>query len=306
MSKKIKKLYEMCMKIRAVENKIIERYSEDIFQSPVHLSIGQEMIAVCVMELLNKNDTVFTNYRGHAHYLARGGDLTQFFAELAGKEGGISRGRAGSMHLSWKAGNLIGASAVVGTSFSNAVGMAYAKKLSGDHSLTVCFFGDGATEQGSFFESLNLAKLLDVRIVFVLEDNDLAVHIPKSGRQTFDLSKLVSAFGINYLSVSASSPPELLERLEPAFNSLRNSTNNNQLFLRIQTYRAIEHVGVIDDTDHPYRRTKNSLDTKYTDILDEFKFDEEFISRINHEIDWALTQALAMPDANPMTIMENV
>lgn len=209
------------------------------------------------------------------------------------------------MHLSWKAGNLIGASAVVGTSFSNAVGVAYAKKLSGDTSLTVCFFGDGATEQGTFFESLNLAKLLNVRIAFVMEDNDLAVHIPKSRRQAYELKKLVRSFGFDYLNIDSSQPMEIIRGITPVFEKLRANSEGGQIFIRMKTFRAVEHVGTGDDTKHPYRG-ESSTSWEGEDPIENYQYSPAFIKQLGLEIDEALRVALAMEDSDPATILENI
>jgi pyruvate dehydrogenase E1 component alpha subunit len=113
-------LLESCLRIRMIEQRIADLYHTDLFQSPVHLSIGQEAVAVGVCASLNGEGLLFINYRGHAYYLARGGDLNRFFAELAGRQTGISKGKAGSMHLACPELGVIGASAVVGSSISNA------------------------------------------------------------------------------------------------------------------------------------------------------------------------------------------
>ena len=141
------------LRIRLVEEKIIELYPSDQIQSPVHLSIGQEAVAVGVCANLELTDWVFINYRGHAFYLAKGGPLPEFFAELMGKVGGLSKGKGGSMHLAAPAQGVIGASALVASTISHAVGAALASKVKGENNrIFVANFGDGAMEQGTFFE----------------------------------------------------------------------------------------------------------------------------------------------------------
>ena len=163
-------LIRKSLRIRMVEEKIIELYPSDQIQSPVHLSIGQEAVAVGVCAHLNKNDWVFINYRGHAFYLAKGGPLPEFFAELMGKRTGLSKGKAGSMHLAAPEQGVIGASAVVASTISHAVGAALASKIKGDKErVFVANFGDGAMEEGVFYESLNFAALHQVPIYFFVK-----------------------------------------------------------------------------------------------------------------------------------------
>ena len=139
------KLLRDALRIRMVEEKIIELYPSNQIQSPVHLSIGQEAVAVGVCSNLNASDWVFINYRGHAFYLSKGGPLPEFFAELMGKIGGLSKGKAGSMHLASPEHGVIGASAVVASTISHAVGSALAAKIQGQKNrVFVSNFGDGA------------------------------------------------------------------------------------------------------------------------------------------------------------------
>ena len=182
-----KKLFYEALRIRLVEEKIIELYPSDLIQSPVHLSVGQESVAVGVCANLNTEDWIFINYRGHAFYLAKGGPLPEFFAELMGKKSGQSKGKAGSMHLASPKQGIMGASAVVGSTISHAVGAALISKVKNENKIFIANFGDGALEQGVFHESLNFASLYKTPVLFLCEDNNLAVHSPKKERQSFSL-----------------------------------------------------------------------------------------------------------------------
>ena len=180
-----------CLRIRLVEQRIAELYPTDLIQSPVHLSIGQEAVAVGVCANLQVDDWVFINYRGHAFYLAKGGPLPEFFAELMGRRTGLSKGKAGSMHLAAPEVGVIGASAVVASTISHAVGAALAAKIRRQSGrIFVANFGDGATEQGVFHESLNFASLHRLPVLFLCEDNGLAVHSSVRERQSYDLKRL--------------------------------------------------------------------------------------------------------------------
>ena len=148
--KKIKLYYEM-LRIREIETTISNKYHEQEMRCPVHLSIGQEAIAVGVCQNLSKNDKIVTAHRSHAHYLAKGGSLKSMLAELYGKETGCAKGLGGSMHLIDLKAGVTAAVPIVGSTIPIGTGIAWANKLKKNNQLVVVFFGDGATEEGVFF-----------------------------------------------------------------------------------------------------------------------------------------------------------
>src|SRR4051794_23180606 len=141
-------LYRSLYRIRRVEEEIARVYPTDKIKSPVHLSIGQEAVSVGVCDVLRRTDIAFGTYRGHALYLAKGGDLRKMIAELYGKATGCTKGKGGSMHLIDVDAGVMGTSAVVGTTIPQAVGYAYASKVQRRDTIVASFFGDGATEEG--------------------------------------------------------------------------------------------------------------------------------------------------------------
>src|SRR5205823_4451006 len=143
----LNRLYQSLYRIRRLEEEVARVYPSDKIKSPVHLSIGQEAVSVGVCETLQPQDVVFGTYRGHALYLAKGGNLREMVAELYGKVTGCARGKGGSMHLIDPDAGIMGTSAVVGTTIANAVGYAYALKYRRQDAIVVSFFGDGATEE---------------------------------------------------------------------------------------------------------------------------------------------------------------
>jgi TPP-dependent pyruvate/acetoin dehydrogenase alpha subunit len=287
-------LYE-ALRIRMVEEKIIELYPSDQIQSPVHLSIGQEAVAVGVCSNLVKSDWVFINYRGHAFYLAKGGPLPEFFAELMGKVGGLSKGKAGSMHLASPEDGVIGASAVVASTISHAVGAALAAKIQGQKNrVFVSNFGDGAMEQGVFFESLNFAALHQLPVLFLCEDNGLAVHTPLSDRQAFNLEKLVETFGIHFFDISEGYNPERVSELsKKPIDIVREK--QIPVFLRIKTARYKEHVGPGEDFSAGYRSEGEINEWKALDPLMNNPSLDKFREEISAEINEALKFAYNSP-----------
>src|SRR3990167_5953243 len=182
----VARLYKRMSLIRRFEMRLAEIYHTDAIKSPVHLSIGQESIAVGVCDPLEKDDIVSNTYRCHATYIAKGGDLNEMMAELYGKSTGCAGGKAGSMHLVDMRRGIMGASAVVGTTVPVAAGYALAMQMqahnSGHQRIVVSVFGDGATEEGCFYETLNFASLHKLPILFVCENNRLAIHTPLEKR----------------------------------------------------------------------------------------------------------------------------
>lgn len=292
----LKDLLYSSLRIRMVEEKIIELYPTDQIQSPVHLSIGQEAVAVGVCAQLLPTDWVFINYRGHAFYLAKGGPLPEFFAELMGKSGGLSKGKAGSMHLADPEHGVIGASAVVASTISHAVGAALASKIKGEpNRVFVANFGDGAMEQGVFYESLNFASLHKVPVLFLCEDNGLAVHTLIHERQAFNLEKLLESFQMPYLELEEGYDPEKVQEVAKlAIDKVRNE--QTPVFLKVKTVRYREHVGPGEDFQAGYRseelintwKAKDPL-LKLTDDIDNYR------NQITAEIEAALLFAYASP-----------
>lgn len=301
-------LLKACLRIRLVEEKIIELYPTDLIQSPVHLSIGQEAVAVGVCQNLKECDWVFLNYRGHAFYLAKGGPLPEFFAELMGRRTGLSKGKAGSMHLAAPKKGLIGASAVVASSISHALGAALASKIKGERDrVFVAIFGDGAMEQGVIHESMNFAALHSLPVLFLCEDNELAVHTKANLRQAFSSRKLVSAFGIPYSYLNEGYDPHLVSKIAAlAIDQIKGERVPH--FLRIKTCRYREHVGPGEDFAAGYRseadlaewKKKDPLLNINADVLNTYRLD------IEQEIEMALNFALNSPFPNQEDLLEDV
>jgi TPP-dependent pyruvate/acetoin dehydrogenase alpha subunit len=247
------RIFNSLYRIRRVEEEIARIYPTDKIKSPVHLSIGQEWIAVGVCEALQADDTVFGSYRSHAYYLAKGGDLKKMFAELYGKATGCAKGKGGSMHLVDVAHGVMGASAVVGTTIPNAVGYAYAMKLQKSKNLVVSFFGDGATEEGVFHESLNFAALKELPVIFVCENNFYAIHTHISRRQkTPNVCDKAKSHGIEAEQIADGDTQRLYERVNAAADLMRTGRSGPQFF-ECLTYRWKEHVGPNEDFDLGYR-----------------------------------------------------
>ena len=289
------KYFYESLRIRLVEEKIIELYPSDKIQSPVHLSIGQESVAVTLCDHLKKNDWLFINYRGHACYLAKGGPLPELFAELYGKKTGLSKGKAGSMHLADPENGTMGASAVVGSTISHAVGAALASKIRGENRIFVSVFGDGATEQGVYHESLNFAALHNLPVLFLCENNGLAVHTSLAERQSYSVIPHAEQYGIQTFKGKDSTDfMELSSIFSDAISKVR--TNLMPVLVEVNTCRYKEHVGPGEDYDDGYRSEADINKWKIKDplILDK-SLVEKFTPKIKDEIDKAVEFAESSP-----------
>ena len=246
------RLYRSLYRIRRLEEEVARVYATDIIKSPIHLSIGQEAVSVGVCSALQPQDIVFGTYRGHALYLAKGGDMKTMVAELYGKATGCTRGKGGSMHLIDPEAGVMGMSAVVGTTIANAAGYAYALKASRANAIVVSFFGDGATEEGVFAETLNFAVLKQLPILFVCENNGYAIHTHQSRRQGRpDIRGRAEAFGLSSDKLDGTDVSRLANRAEQVVGRIREG--HGPWFFEVSTYRWREHVGPGSDYRLGYR-----------------------------------------------------
>jgi len=247
-----KELFRQALRIRLVEEKVIELYPSDKIQSPVHLSIGQEAVAVGVCESLRREDLVFITYRGHAFYIAKGGNLPLLMAELYGRVNGVSKGKAGSMHLASPDVGVMGASAVVGSTISVAVGAALAARLRKKDQLSVVCYGDGATEQGTYHESLNLASLYGLPCLFLCENNGLAVHASLAERQSYRILDHAAAYGIETVRIDDGWDfIKVADATRQITDAMRQ--DGRPRVVEVMTCRYKEHVGPGEDFDAGYR-----------------------------------------------------
>ncbi len=245
-------LYKKIYLSRKSEEKIQEHYNEDEMKTPMHMSMGEEAIAVGVCHSLKAEDQIFGTYRSHAIYLAKTGDTDNFFAEMYGKDTSMQKGKSGSMHLCAPELGFMGSSAIVGSIIPVAVGAAFANKQKGNSKLAVVFFGDGATDEGVFWESLNAACLMKLPILFVCEDNGLAVHTPISKRHGYtSITDIVSKFNCNVLKENTTDVEVIYELACKSTKLIK--TNQMPCFMELKYYRYLEHVGINEDFNAGYR-----------------------------------------------------
>jgi pyruvate dehydrogenase E1 component alpha subunit len=305
------------VRIRLFEERVAELLeNKAVIRCPVHLYTGQEAVAVGVCAHLRKEDYVFSNHRSHGHFLAKGGDMKALMAELYGKETGCSKGQGGSMHLASANKGLPGSSAIVGGIIPIAVGAALAFRMQKRDNVAVAFFGDGATNEGVFYEALNLAALMQLPVVFVCENNLYSTHMPVS-RCLADarIYKKAEAAGLAGIRINGNDVIEVYQAAEEAISAARSS---RPILIECMTYRWRGHVGPNYDLDKglrdkdelqswmkrcPIRALEKSLLEQ--GLISEADKDDLY-KRLNQEIEEAISFAKEAPYPEPSQLLAYV
>ena len=240
-------------RLREVELRIANEYKTQEIRCPVHLSVGQEAPSAALSLLVEKDDFSVSTHRGHAHYLSKGGCLKSFIAEIYGKVNGCSSGKGGSMHLIDKEVNFMGTSAIVGNSIPTGAGLALAAKLNKKDQISIIHIGDGAIEEGVFYESLNFSVVKEIPALFFCENNLYSVYSPLEVRQPSgrSLYKLASAIGAYAIKSEGNCVFDCYEKIEKAIKYCRKE--KKPVFIEFLTYRWLEHCGPNYDDHLSYR-----------------------------------------------------
>ncbi|MCH9689380.1 MAG: thiamine pyrophosphate-dependent dehydrogenase E1 component subunit alpha [Gammaproteobacteria bacterium] len=304
------KLYRQMLRIRMVEEAIAAAYPDQKMRTPVHLSIGQEAVAAAAGLALKQSDYAVSTHRSHAHYLAKGGALDPMIAELYGKVTGCSRGRGGSMHLVDQSVGFMGSTAIVGNTIPIGVGFGLSIQLGNEDKISCVFVGDGAIEEGVFYESLNFAVVRKLPVLFICENNLYSVYTPIEKRQPAGrkLHELARAIGAETMSADGYDVVASFETLKAAAANVRDGGGPG--FVELSTYRWREHCGPNFDNDIGYRSQeeyeawfKNDPIAHHKQtLLTQFSTDEKIFqameSEISSEISLAFTRAEAAPFPN--------
>ena len=263
----------LMMKVRMVEEEIANSYHLGKMRCPTHLSIGQEAVPCVLSSFLSNEDLAVSTHRGHAHYIAKGGSVPKMMAEIYGKSTGCSNGKGGSMHLIDTAVGFMGTSAIVGNSIPIGVGLAMGLKLMASDRIAVIYLGDGATEEGVFYESLNFAAVRDLPVLFVCENNLYSVYSSLSCRQPKEreIFKVAQSMGVDAFKMDGNNPTSLAEELGSIVGNVRMTSRPS--FIECDTYRLREHCGPNFDDDLKYRDEKE---------LEAWKAKEPISSLISH------------------------
>jgi pyruvate dehydrogenase E1 component alpha subunit len=258
-------LYRQMLRIRVVEETIAEHYAEQEMRCPVHLSIGQEAAEAGACAALQQRDCVLSGHRSHGHYLAKGGNLNAMVAEIYGKATGCAGGKGGSMHLVDRDAGFLGSAPIVGSTIPIAVGVALAAQMRKEDRVVMVFLGDGATETGAFYESINFAALKNLPIVFLVENNLYSVYSPMSVRQHGDarITDIARAHGMPAQHADGNDLDLVYQTSLEAVHRARQGRGPS--LLEFSTYRWREHCGPGFDNDIGYRSEAEFLHWKACD-----------------------------------------
>jgi len=248
--------------IRAIEQGIADRYSEGKMRCPTHLSIGQECPPAVLSQLLDSADLAVSSHRAHAHYLGKGGDPAAMLAEIYGKSAGCSKGRGGSMHLIDESAGFMGSTAIVGNTIPIGVGLALAKKIKAEAGIAVVYLGDGATEEGVFYEAANFAAVQKLPVLFVCENNLYSVYSGLECRQPKGrkIYQMVQGMGLHAVHCDGNDAEQSFAVLSDAVDKVRSG--HGPVFVELATYRWLEHCGHNYDNDIGYRCEQEFLQWK--------------------------------------------
>jgi acetoin:2,6-dichlorophenolindophenol oxidoreductase subunit alpha len=246
------RMFSRMTAIRLFEEQVNELYTRAVMPGLAHLYIGEEAVAVGICEALHRDDYITSTHRGHGHCLAKGAAPDRMFAELLGKEAGYCRGKGGSMHIADPASGNLGANAIVGGSAGIATGAAFSAKQRGTQQVAVCFFGEGALGQGLLYEVMNLARLWNLPVIYVCENNLYNEYTHFSETTAGEVLARPAAFGIPAESVDGQDVRAVHDVASRFVGQAR--AGNGPSFLLCNTYRYRgHHVG---DVSRDYYRAK--------------------------------------------------
>lgn len=303
----LRALHATLLQIRKFEEKVVELLYADEIKCPCHLYIGQEAVATGVCAALNKSDYVYSNYRSHGHYLAKGGNMNALMAELFGRSTGCSGGHGGSMHVVDAEVGILGTSAIVAGMIPIAVGTALAAKLQNNGRVVASFFGDGATDEGAFYEAINFASLKKLPVVFVCENNLYSTHLPLFLRQPADnIYKRVKLFKIPAVRLDGNDVVKVYEESCKAVEHARSG--KGPYFMECRTYRWRAHVGPWPDIDVGFRTKKEvnkwirRCPVKFLEkILSEKKLlTKSEMEAVHHRVEEAILASVAFSKQSPL------
>ena len=247
------RMYQQMVKIRAFEDNANQLYLSAKMPGLTHMYTGQEAVAVGICEALTPADKITSTHRGHGHCVAKGADLKEMFCELLGREEGYCRGKGGSMHIADQANGNLGANAIVGGSMGIATGAALTAKRMGRDEVAVCFFGDGATAQGLWYEVMNMAALWQLPVIYACENNGYSEYTKTAEIAAGSLTARAESFGIESFVVDGQDVLAVNELTQKLVARCRKG--EGPFFMQLDTYRYHgHHVG---DINRDYYRSKD-------------------------------------------------
>jgi len=233
-------MYTTMVKIRHFENNTWDLYTKGIMQGLCHLYVGEEAVATGACMALKKDDFIVSTHRGHGHVVAKGADLNKMVAELLGKETGYCKGKGGSMHIADVSLGILGANGIVGGGFGIATGAGLSAKMRGTKQVCICFFGDGAAQQGLFHETVNLASIWKLPVIYLCENNQYELSLPiGQGMNIENIADRASAYGIAGVIMDGMDVVDVYTKVSEAVQKARNG--EGPILMEAKTYRYKGH-----------------------------------------------------------------
>ena len=310
MNKKIAlESYKKLYLIRRLEEDLVKYYFDNKIMSFVHFYIGQEAVAVGVCQNLTNDDRAFGNHRSHGHYLAKGGDPGRMVAELLGKVDGCCKGKGGSMHMIDKSVNFTGSTPILGSVVPIATGSALTQKLKNEKGITVAFYGDGASEEGVAYESVNFAALFGLPILFVVENNLYSVQSKLQDRRhpSHNMKNIINGFGVEYFKADGNDYLDVYNKANMAIEYIK--TEKKPAMLECIVYRHMAHSAPICDDKAGYRETLDNPDERSKNdsvknfrkyLLESLDFDEQHIKSEEDKIEIVVKNAIKFGVDSPL------
>ncbi|MGD9404360.1 MAG: thiamine pyrophosphate-dependent dehydrogenase E1 component subunit alpha [Anaerolineae bacterium] len=307
-------MYERMLKVRHFEDRVKDLFAAGEMPGFVHLYLGQEAVAVGACATLNDDDYITSTHRGHGHIIAKGGDVKLMMAELYGKATGYNKGKGGSMHIADPRLGILGANGIVGAGLPIATGAGLSAKLRKSGQVTVCFFGDGASNQGTFHEAINIAAAFDLPVVYVCENNLYAVGTRQSDvRKVEDIADRGVGYAIPGLAIDGNDVIAVYEACKEAVDRAR--AGMGPTLIECKTYRWRTHFEGEPDTYRPPEEVEAWMQREpiapyRTKLIEQGVLTEAQASKIEvdvlAELDGAVEFARQSPHPEPESALEDL
>lgn len=307
-TEKIREIYRMMLRIRYFEEKATELFTAGEIPGFLHSYLGQEAVAAGVCASLEKDDYITSTHRGHGHVIAKGAQLDKMMAELFGKKTGYCRGKGGSMHIADFSVGVVGAIGIVGAGIPIANGVALASKMKKTDRVVACFFGDGASNQGTFHEGINLASIWNLPVIFICENNSYAESTPQYEHQKIrDISIRAASYSIPGVTVDGNDVLAVFGATEKAVRRAR--AGDGPSLIEAKTYRWMGHY--IGDPAH-YRpkgeaqkwKVKCPIKKFSRRLLKERTLKEDELKKVEVEVKKQIEEAVAFARKSPYPTSE--
>jgi len=306
-------MYTKMLTIRRFEERLVELLKAGELPGTPHTYIGEEAIAVGVCAHLRPDDRIASTHRGHGHLISKGGDIKLMMAELFGRKNGYCKGKGGTMHIADFSIGILGSCGIVGAGLPLATGSGLAAKLRGSDQVTVCFFGDGAACQGSFHESLNLASIWKLPVVYVCENNMYAVTTPASYSVSIkDIADRGAAYNLPGVVVDGQDVMAVHEAAAEAVARARKGEGPS--LMECKTYRYMGHVGGeeiftrvayrTDEEVQEWKRNRDPIALFETKLAKAGVMNKDVVTRIEEQIMAQLDEAISYARSSPLPTPE--